>query len=644
MQDQKSPSEQFPSAPPGVDYEALAEQRLPELAAIARLVGGDGVLSVLLGAAGEGSYFNSQLNHIQLDPQHAGSEFHRAQTTAAHEGGHGAITPRPEGLGIPVSELERLYCQIGFGYLQNVVEDLAVNTWLKKDFPGLKEGVEKTFDVPDGSSVSITPDIIELMQATGMQEFPRFVQLGTALTRQWSHGTYGKSGQDEMVRMALEEIQPIVDSLLEREVPYGVTDAAVIRRVAAERWHLINNYIWPHVSPLIEEDLNQLIERLMAEDGVSSSAPAVGDGDGNESTSAPQTGEETIEQAARAAARQILEDLEDMFNAELASKLAEPSIMNRPHGEERAQAEAAQAQAAAAAAEQAEHEAVLEQLAEERLQHLSSSEKLLGGTAAISNSLYRRFDRLLRPTETTGVEYGFPSGSSLNLRTAMKAEHDPAVRRQVFGRRIDRSERDHRLILLSDTSDSMKYNQKFIESLRGAGVVTNALARLETQNDSTNTVKAALGTFGGTTAGWIKTFHEPWASAVRHRFDVVVDNGPSGATPMGTAIESADRLFEVERGDSSNLLLVLSDGDPYPDNQVGLTQEAMKRLRVARKLANFHSVLIWLEPGATPSTVTQKAIALGFDKGLALPAVRTQEGHSFAGQLGSLLEGLLKNL
>ncbi|GIW67156.1 MAG: hypothetical protein KatS3mg096_024 [Candidatus Parcubacteria bacterium] len=99
---------------------------------IAKRVGGDFRMKVKLGKPGRGSFFNPEDVSITFDPLHIKESPELAKFVAGHEGAHRAITPHPKEIGLSREQIQELYSQIGFGYLQNVIEDMAVNDWLRK--------------------------------------------------------------------------------------------------------------------------------------------------------------------------------------------------------------------------------------------------------------------------------------------------------------------------------------------------------------------------------------------------------------------------------------------------------------------------------------------------------------------------------
>ena len=137
----------------------LPQKVLDRLNVIACRVGGDFGMTVSVGRPGEGSFFDCTTCKITLDPVHILLDPDIAQFVAAHEGSHRALSRSPAELGYTDEQIKTLYSQIGYGYLQNVMEDADVNDWTAETFPGVKNSANKTYDqqFAEGGGAMTTP-------------------------------------------------------------------------------------------------------------------------------------------------------------------------------------------------------------------------------------------------------------------------------------------------------------------------------------------------------------------------------------------------------------------------------------------------------------------------------------------------------
>jgi len=156
-------------------------------------VGGDFRMEVKLGEPGRGSFFNPEDGSITLDPLHIKENPELAKFVAAHEGSHRAISPSPKELGLSQEQIRKLYSQIGFGYLQNVIEDPAVNDWMRKRFPGLQEYTKKIYDdqfkEENAILYAVDPSSEEARRVKNFRithgYWPKFIQYGSEIIRDW---------------------------------------------------------------------------------------------------------------------------------------------------------------------------------------------------------------------------------------------------------------------------------------------------------------------------------------------------------------------------------------------------------------------------------------------------------------------------
>ena len=234
---------------------------------IAKRVGGDFGMKVKLGQPGGGSFFNPEDGSITFDPLQIRENLEQAKFVAGHEGSHRAITPHPKELGLSSEKIREFYSQIGFGYLQNIIEDPAVNDWMEKRFPGLKPYTEKTYDqqLKEENAVLSTPETQKIASQLGY--WPKFAQYGSEIIRHWHQKRFSQT------------LDPAVEKALKRTIDYAhesirtipdpqkiVQDKKEIVSTAQKRFENNTDYIWPEVKKLVEMDLNTEENRQMLKD------------------------------------------------------------------------------------------------------------------------------------------------------------------------------------------------------------------------------------------------------------------------------------------------------------------------------------------------------------------------------------------
>lgn len=246
---------------PGIE---IPEEELSTLRIIAQRVGGDFGMEVKTGKPGGGSFFNPENHSITFDPLHIKGKLEQAKFVAGHEGSHRAITLHPKELGLSQERIMDLYSQIGFGYLQNAIEDPAVNEWMGSRFLGLKPYIKKTYDeqFKEENSVLSTPEVQRIASQLGY--WPKFSQYGSEVIRDWHQRRFS------------EKLDPAVEKALKRTIDYARESIGIIpdpqkpsrdkkEIVTAGQKRFVNNtnYIWPEVKKLVEMDLHTEEQRQM---------------------------------------------------------------------------------------------------------------------------------------------------------------------------------------------------------------------------------------------------------------------------------------------------------------------------------------------------------------------------------------------
>jgi len=240
----------------------IPEKDWQTLKIISQRVGGDFRMEVRLGEPGGGSFFNPEDGSITFDPLHIKENPEIAKFVAGHEGSHRAITPHPKELGLSLEKIRELYSQIGFGYLQNVIEDPAVNDWMTERFPGLKEYTRKTYDeqFKEEKVVLSTPEVQRIAAQLGY--WPKFAQYGSEIIRDWHQKRFSQK-LDSAVEKALQRtIEYARKSRTTIPNPERLERKEVIQ-TAQERFRINTEYIWPEVRKLVEMDLRTEEKRQM---------------------------------------------------------------------------------------------------------------------------------------------------------------------------------------------------------------------------------------------------------------------------------------------------------------------------------------------------------------------------------------------
>jgi uncharacterized protein YegL len=214
---------------------------------IAKRVGGDFGMEVKLGNPGEGSFFDLETCSITFDPLHIKENLEQAKFVAGHEGAHRAITPGPKEMGLSLEKIRELYSQIGFGYIQNAIEDPAVNDWMRKRFPGLEPYITNVYDeqLKEENVVLSTPEVQRIALRLGY--WPRFAQYGSEVIRDWHQKRFSEK-LDLAVKIKLDQ------------------DRKEIVDIARRRFKNNTEWIWPEVKKLVEMDLHTEEQRQMLQE------------------------------------------------------------------------------------------------------------------------------------------------------------------------------------------------------------------------------------------------------------------------------------------------------------------------------------------------------------------------------------------
>jgi hypothetical protein len=250
---------------PEEERERIIREYLQTLEIIAQRVGGDFGMKVKVGLPGGGSFFDPENVTITFDLTHLIEDIDQAKFIAGHEGAHRAITPNPKEIGLSTEKTHELYSQLGFPYMQNVIEDGAINSWIVKRFPGLEEYTKKVYDkqFEKQNAAMFTPELQEFAARLGY--VPKVAQWGGETLRDWHEQKFS------------ENLDPDVKKALKRTIDYArksiqtipdpeKMDKKEIVQTGKKRFDTNTDYVWPEVKKLVEIDLKTEAQRQMLND------------------------------------------------------------------------------------------------------------------------------------------------------------------------------------------------------------------------------------------------------------------------------------------------------------------------------------------------------------------------------------------
>lgn len=613
-----------------------------ELQIIAQRVGADFQMQVEIGPPGSGSYFDMERCLISLDGEHVTRNPSLAKFVAGHEGAHRRISIPPVLLGIPEEELKVLFKQIGFHSIYNALEDTAVNTWLNKTYPGIRTHTEKVYDEmfekPD--AVLGTPEVA--MVAAALGRTPRFALFLTEIIRHWHNQTV-KEDLPEDVSRALIRTLPIAE-LIAQSVPSTERDEEILA-AAQLRFELFVNGVWPEAKKLVEKDIQNEMERLAGNgpsggneeekkegNGSGSSEGKTEKGEqqekdpsGSKSSQENQDGKDQSQggleklskkerEELQRKAEEALEALDDALAKELGSKLQEEGV---PTHEDRREEEAKSSKA------QSERSSDLQRanaLSQELRTHIEKDmapwHQAYTEVGHLIIPLYGRLKRFFRPLKDPEWEYGYQSGTRMDIDRAMQGDADPRWKTQMWGRRDLPTEFDYRFSLLIDRSGSMD-GVKAQETLRAVVVVSEVFERLG--------IALEIACFNDK-YDLIKPFDERFSEEKREQVGREIMK-TSGGTDIGTPLSQAYSRLLRNLG-KNNFIIVVTDGE---SSYLGKLEDVIENIQY-----DGLATLIGLGLGPGTSSVSKH-----FPLAIANMSVRDGGEGDFSTAFSRLLEDLI---
>lgn len=214
--------------------------------------------------------------------------------------------------------------------------------------------------------------------------------------------------------------------------------------------------------------------------------------------------------------------------------------------------------------------------------------------AALADRLFQELERVLRPESYPRWVRGFPSGSRLDIRTAMTFDAEPGAYLRLWERKTLPRKRDPSFLLLLDLSGSMS-GERIHHGFRGAVLVAEVLERL-------GIPFAVLG-FQDVLVPF-KDFADPLDGGMREKMGGMpaeVQGGRRGGHNRpehnwdGPVLLAAhERLLDRPAG--TRILIVMSDGEPS-----GPSDAEAALHRAVRKIQQTSDVLL-IGIGIGPNT------------------------------------------
>ena len=255
------------------DSKVLAQLKdvFAELQVIAQRVGGDFGMSVEIGVPGKGSFFDTVHGTITLDPVHVLHDPVFAKFTAGHEGSHRAITLSPQKLGLSDELIEKLYSQIGFGFIQNITEDGAVNDSMCRRFPGMVANTRAVYQdmFSDPDAVLSTPEVQQAAARLG--RWPAFARFGSEILRDWNELREKQGVKDPLPSNGKTFFSPTTSSAIKTALNQCIYDARQaisdipvvacknpdqLREHHRNRFQITAEKVYPAMAGLVEKDFN----------------------------------------------------------------------------------------------------------------------------------------------------------------------------------------------------------------------------------------------------------------------------------------------------------------------------------------------------------------------------------------------------
>lgn len=626
--------EEVKSEKPEIEIDLKLIRRLET---VAKVVGGDYGMKVGVGEPGEGSYFDNKEVAITFDPLHIKEDPGKVIFVAGHEGSHRAITRSPQELGVKEKKIKELYSKLGFGYLQNIIEDAAVNDWLKERFPGMEPYEKKVYDksFEKENVPMVTPEVEKVIQQLGY--IPKFVQYGSEVLRKWHKGEFSEKLDPEVKTVLDKTVSQAEDSW--KTIPSTkYRKEKEIKKKAKERFLTNTKDIWPEVEKLTKEDkenekqrqtLQEVFDQLPEDikKGLKEKMEQ-GQKELEESYQKEQQGKsekekqdlekqrkenqekfgipvpidklskkekkeidkilkelpEEKKKEIENKSKQTLKEVEDKINKNFEGKLNKekaPSHQEIEQGtkEQKEKQELSKKEKE----EKQEMERVRKELEELREKSKTEYDKVYQEVKPLIDELYNKLERIFRK-ELLTWEKGFPSGSKLDISKAMQYEADKTKYKELWLRKTLPEKKDYAFSFLVDLSGSMS-GEKIKETFKGTVVLSEVLHKLGIPFE----IKGFSTDFSGNIKEY-KDFNKKLSKETRQILEKIPEE-VGGYTPTAQATDRAAESINKQRNEN-RYLITLTDGQP--DNSEALKE----RIEGIKKKGKIKQIGIGLGPKA----------------------------------------------
>jgi len=234
------------------------KQRIDRLQSLGRVIGEDFDMQVRPGLPGKGwRYYFKPVNAIEVDPIDViekGEEY--CLGIISHEGAHRRVSRKDF---IPT----RIWRQLGFSELMNIVEDPRVNNWVSAEYAGAAGWLKGLYDS------RYTPDKdMQVAASRKLGYLPDHKLFGREVFRHWHLGEISED-LPEQLRLTLDKTIKFIEKAY-NAVPGKDPEEQEVVEQARRSYQIVYSAVWPEYQKLLQQDLeeekkNQLIRKLMEE-------------------------------------------------------------------------------------------------------------------------------------------------------------------------------------------------------------------------------------------------------------------------------------------------------------------------------------------------------------------------------------------
>lgn len=585
--------------------EAEFHERIEKLQALGRVVGEDFDMQVRPGEPGKGwHYYFKPVNAIEVDPIDVikrGEEY--CLGIICHEGAHRRVSRTDF---IP----KKIWRQLGFSELMNIVEDPRANNWVSNQYEGAAKWLNDIYDE------RFAPDYeIQLAARKKLGYIPDTKIFGHEVFRRWHLGEIAED-LPERVRLALDRTIKFIEKAF-NSVPGKDPEEKDVVEQARRAYQIVYSAVWPEYQKLLDKDLdeekkNQMIKKLMEEGKLL--PPESGEGEPSEELPKPEpeAGEksetepevkpkwppdlepgepipweeipkdireellkqlnkileempaderEKLEQEAAAIARKIFGELQEEANEELTGHFAEQP---ETEAEEQARLEREQELAEQEAQRLAELKRIRKELEVKERAKKTEYDLAYDQVHPYIERVAEDIINLFISKRFPEFKKGFP-GQKVRLQGAMDWKSRKEYR-ELFERRLAEERKEFEFLLLVDLSGSMQ-GEKIEETFKGVVLFVEALNRV---GEILGNLRLAVYGFQDQLIPYLQ-FSQAWNDNMRQEISIMkreVENegrhNRASHNSDGYCVDQASEILSAQPG-GNKFLIVLSDGLPAPD-------------------------------------------------------------------------------